>query len=76
MPFIILSNAKIQFAKKKLTWKSYIAKEALPNTQRLELINKKEIAKAALDVNIKTFVRHMSFLSPKSKMTIHPARQA
>ena len=76
MPFLTFSNADIQFIEKEPTWKSYTAKEALPTTQRVELIDKKEFAKAALNENIKTFVVHVSFLSLRSKMTIHPARDA
>ena len=49
MPFFIFSNADIQFIKKKLIWGFYIIKKALPTIQRVELINKKKFAKAALD---------------------------
>ena len=76
MPFLILSNADIQFAEKELIWRSYTAKEALPTTQRVELIDKKEFAKAALDENIEAFVVYVSFLSLGSKMTIYPAWEA
>ena len=48
----------------------------MPITQKLKLINKKGFAKVALDENIETFVVHMSFLSLKSKMTIHLAQKA
>ena len=73
MPFLTLINADIQFAEKELTWKSYTAKEALPITQRVKLINKKKFAKVALDENIEAFMLHLSFLSLRSKMTIHQA---
>ena len=73
MPFLTLTNADIQFAEKELTWRSYTAKKALPTTQRVELIDKKKFAKAALDKNIEAFIVHMSFLSLRSKMTIHSA---
>ena len=49
MPFLTLNNANIRFAEKELTWRSYTAAEALPTTKRVELIDKKEFAKAALD---------------------------
>ena len=75
MPFLTLSNADIQFAKKELTQRIYTTKDALPTTQRVELIDKKEFAKAALDENIEAFVIHVSSLSLGSKMTIHPARE-
>ena len=56
MPFLTLSNANIQFVEKELTWRSYTAIEALPTTKRVELIDKKEFAQAALDEESKTFV--------------------
>ena len=49
MPFLIFSNADIQFVEKKLTWRSYTIIEALPTIKWIELINKKEFTKAALD---------------------------
>ena len=71
--FLTFNNADIQFAEKELTWRSYTAKEALPIIQRVELIDKKEFAKVALDEYIKASVMHMSSLSLRSKMTIYPA---
>ena len=73
MPFLTLSNANIQFAEKELTWRTYTTEDALPTTQRVELIDKKEFAKAAFDENIEAFVVHVSSLSLGSKMTIHAA---
>ena len=40
MPLLTLSNADIQFAEKKLTRRSYTAKEALPTIRRVKLIRK------------------------------------
>ena len=77
MPFLILSNADIQFAKKELTWRSYLAAEALLITKRVELINKQEFAKAPLDAESKTFVVHISALeAPLSGLSIHLDREA
>ena len=75
MPFLTLSNADIQFARKELTWRSYITAEALPTTKRVEIIDKKEFTKAALDENVEAFVVHVTSLSLNS-MPIHPAREA
>ena len=41
----------------------------------VELIDKKEFAKAVLDKYIKAFVVHVSSLSLRSKMMINPARE-
>lgn len=49
MLFLSISNADINIAKKKLTWKSYTAAEALPITKQVELIDKKIFIKAVLD---------------------------
>ena len=76
MPFLTLSNADIQFAEKEQIWRSYIAEKALPTTRRVEFIDKKEFAKAALDENIEAFMVHVSSLNLGSKMTIHPGWEA
>ena len=77
MPFLTLSNINIQFAAKKLTWRSYTTAEALPTTKRVKLINKKEFAKAALDEECETFVIHVIALeAPLAGMAIHPLREA
>ena len=60
MPFLTLSNADVQFVEKELTWRSYTTAEALPTTKRVELINKKEFAKAALNEKSETFVVHVA----------------
>ena len=74
MPFLTLSNADVQFVKKELTWRSYTTAKALPTTKRVELINKKEFAKAALDENSETFVVHVASLNLVPG--IHPDREA
>ena len=60
MLFLTFGNANVQFIEKELTLRSYTLVKALPNTKRVELINKKEFAKAALDENFKTLVLHMA----------------
>ena len=74
MPFLTLSNADVQFVEKELTWRTYTTTEALLTTKRVELIDKKEFAKAALDENSETFVVHVASLN----MTpgIYPDRAA
>ena len=49
IPFLIFSNADIQFAEKELTWRSYTVVEALSTTKWVEFIDKKEFAKVALN---------------------------
>ena len=74
MPFLTLSNAKIQFAKNELTWRSYITKKALPTTCQVELIGKKKFAKTALDENVEAFIVYMAFFT--LKILIYPAQKA
>ena len=59
---------------KKLTWRSYTTAKALPTTKWVELINKKEFAKAALDGNSKTFVVHVASLS-SAPFVVNPFRR-
>ena len=74
MPFLTLSNADVSFADNDLTWRTYTPDEALPTTKRVQIIDRKEFAKAALDPNQEAFVVHVATLS--SEMAIHPSRQA
>ncbi len=74
MSFLALSNADFQFGVEELTWRSYTAAEALPTTNWVELIDKREFAKAALDGNSKTFVVHVATLEISTTMPIHPSR--
>ncbi len=70
MPFLTLSNADFQFGAEKLTWRSYTIVKALLITSRVEFINKREFAKAALSKNLETFVIHVSALDV-TKSLIH-----
>ena len=72
MPFLAFSNVDIQFAEKELIWRSYTAAEALSTTKWVELIDKKEFAKATLDEESETFVVHIAILeAPLAGMAIH-----
>ncbi len=73
MPFLALSNADFQFGTEKLTWRSYTTVEALPITSQVELSDKMEFAKVALDDNSEAFVIHVATLEA---MTIHSFRSA
>lgn len=70
VPFLALSNANIEFAKKKLTWKSYITTKTLPTTKQVESIDRKRFVKVALDENFETFVVHIVALET-SGITIY-----
>ena len=74
MRFLIFTNVGIQFAEKKLIWKTYIIKETLPNRRQIKLIDQKKFAKVALDENIKAFIVYVRSLEPK--INIYLARKA
>ncbi len=75
MPFLSLSNADVKFAELgKLIWRSYTAAKALLTTSRVELIDKREFAKVALDENSKTFVVHVAALELLTAMPIYPSK--
>ena len=68
MPFLTLCKADIRFAERELVWRTYSAAEALLTTQKVEIIDKKEFAAAALNKEDKTFVVHMAALSMYSNV--------
>ena len=73
MTFLILNNANIKFAQKKSIWRSYIIVKALSTIKQMEIINKKNFAKLALDEHNETFITHVTFLL---MMAIYPVKKA
>lgn len=64
IPFFSLSDVDIEFTElEKLTWRSYDTAETLPTTNRVELIDKREFTKAALDKNSEIFVIYITALN-------------
>ena len=74
MPFLTLSNANIQFAEENLIWKNYSTNEVLPTTKWVQIINRKEFIKAALNPNKEVFVVHVATIT--SEMAISLAHKA
>lgn len=71
--FPSLNNANSIFTEEssgRLTWKSYIIAGTLSITSRVELIDKHEFARAALDINLETFQIYVAALEV-SEMAIH-----
>ena len=60
----------------ELIWRSYTTAKALPTIKRIELINKKEFTKMALDENSKTFVIYMALFNLAIAPKIHLDRVA
>ena len=74
MPFLIFSNANIQFVEKEFTWRSYSIAETLPTTKRVKLIDKKEFANATLNENSETFVVYVTS-SSSTPLNIYLSRR-
>ena len=70
MPFLTLSDAAIRFAEKELEWRSCTAAEALPIIRRVELIDRRGFAAAALNADNETFVVHVTALE---SVVVHPS---
>ena len=68
MPFLTSFDADIWFAEKKLVWSSYTTAEALPTTRKVNLIDQKKFAKAALDENPETFLVQIAALEALSQL--------
>ena len=58
--FLKISNADVSFGEKTLTWKTYTTNKALPITEQIQIIDKKDFIIAALDADSETFVVHMA----------------
>lgn len=71
MHLLVFSNTDFQFGAEKLSWRSYITAKALLTTSRVEFIDKKEFAKAALDENFETFILHVIILKVSTTILIH-----
>lgn len=56
MPFLIMSNANIDFQSRNLQCRSYPTEDILPTTRQVELIGKKKFVAATLNPKYETFV--------------------
>ena len=63
MLFFTLSGANVDFLGRELRWRIYTTKKAFLTTRRVELVDKKEFAAAALDPESETFVVYIASLS-------------
>ena len=63
MLFLTLSGANVNFLGRKLWWRTYTIKKALPTTRCIELVDKKEFAAAMLDLEHETYVVYIGSFS-------------
>ena len=69
--FLTLSKANIRFAERELVWRIYTAVETLPTTKRVEIIDKREFAVAALNADNEIFVMYIAALAEPTIILIH-----
>ena len=74
MFFLKISNADVSFGKGTLMWKIYTTNKALPTTEQVQIINKKDFVIAALDADSETFVVHVA-IRKQEEMPVHSERQ-
>ena len=60
MSCLKISNMVILFGEKTLIWKFYTISKALSTIKQVQIVDLKEFVIAALDVNNKTFVMHVT----------------
>ena len=60
MLFLKISNADMLFDKEIFTWKIYTTNNALPTTKQVQIVDSEEFVIAALDINNKMFVMHIT----------------
>ena len=65
MPFLAFSKVEINIAKQELNWRIYSLDKALPIIKRIQMINCREFAIAALAIHKEAFVVHVAYLGAK-----------
>ena len=73
MFFLTLNKADIRFVEWELVWRIYAAAEVLSTTRRVEIIDKREFAAAALNKDDEIFVVHIAALAEPTTMSIYPS---
>ena len=66
MRFFTLSDADIDFPKRKLQWKSYTIKKTLSTIKQVKLVRKKEFVVAVLDLGYESFIVYVASLENPS----------
>ena len=72
MPFLTLGSVDVDFLVWKLCWRIYTIKEAFPTPRHVELVDKKEFAAVALDLESETFIVHVTSLSSDALSSSSP----
>ena len=75
--FLTLSSVDVDFSGRKLRWRTYTTEEVISITRRVELVDKKEFAAAALNLEHETYVVHVTSLCSTllTSLNVHPFRK-
>lgn len=73
--FLTLNGANINYLDWELWWRTYTTKKALLTTKHVKLVEKKDFAVAALDLEYKTFIVHIVSLS-STLLDVYPSCRA
>ena len=63
MFFLTLSSANVDFLDWELWWRTYTTSEALSTMRHIELVDKKEFAAIALDLEYENYIFHVGSVS-------------
>ncbi len=76
MFFLTISNINVDFQVQDLQCRSYIIKNILPITKKIELIGKKEFAATTFDLKYKAFIVHIATVNIDSGDEVYPSKRA
>ena len=75
MFFLKFSNADLLFGEETFMWRTYTINKALPTTEQVQIIIKKNFVIAVLDADSKTFVMHVA-IKEREEMPVYFKKQA
>ena len=78
MLFFILSSADVNFSGQKLWERTYTTEKALPTITRIKLVDKKEFAAAALNLERDTYIVHVVSLNSTpfvAALNVYPSQR-
>ena len=75
MLFLTFSKADIRFAELELVLRTYTAARTLPTIRRVEIVNKREFAAAALNADDEIFMTYVAALAKPTTIPIYLSRQ-
>ena len=70
--FFILSDTNVNFLGRKLCWRTYTTKKALPTTRCVKLVGKKKFVAIVLNLEYKTYVVHVESVSSNTSPSYFP----